>query len=70
MILWSWGFSEAYCLYSSFVIYLLVTPHAVRPHVCAVEVGFRGIEDHAMDCSLVAVFEILDVLLDVSRGVD
>lgn len=38
MVLWSWRFGEAYSLNSSFIVYLLVTPHAVRPHVCAVEV--------------------------------
>jgi hypothetical protein len=43
-----------------------VTPYSVRPHVRAVEVGLGGIEDHAMDRSLLAVLEILDVLFDVS----
>ena len=58
--------SEAYCFQSTLVVYLLVTPYSVRPHVRAVEVGLGGIEDHAMDRSLLAVLEILDVLFDVS----
>ena len=39
MILWSGRLGEAHSLYPSFVVDLLVTPHAVRPHVCAIEVG-------------------------------
>ena len=70
MVLWSWRFGEAHRLYPSFIVYLLVTPHSIRPHVCAVEVGLRGVEDHAVDRGLVAVFEVLNVLLDVSRLVD
>jgi hypothetical protein len=47
-----------------------MAPNSVRPHVCAVKVGFGWVEDHAVDCGFVAVLEILDILLDVSRGVD
>jgi hypothetical protein len=70
MILGSRCFSEAYRFYSSFVVNLFVTPHSICPHVCAIEVGLRRIEHHAVDCSLVAVLKILDVFLEVAGGVD
>lgn len=70
VILGSWGFSKAYCFYPSLVVYLLVAPYSVCPHIRAVKIGFGGVEDHAMDRRLVAVFEILDVLLDVTGRVD
>ena len=62
--------SEAYCLQPSFVVYLLVTPDPICPHICAVEIGLRGIENHAVNRGLVAVLEVLDVLLDMAFGID
>lgn len=47
-----------------------MTPYPICPHICAVEVGFRRVEDHAVNRRLFAVLEVLDVLLDVARGVD
>lgn len=70
MVLWSRRFSEAYCFQLAFLISLLVTPYSVCPHICAVEIGLGGVKDHTVDCCLFAVFEVLDVLLDMARGVD
>jgi len=62
--------SEAYSLQPSFVIYLLVAPDPIGPHIRAIEIGLRGIENHTVDGSLVAVLEVLDVLFDVTFGID
>lgn len=70
MILWRRRFCVSHCLQSPLFIDLLVTPYPVRPHVCAVEVGFRGIKDHAVDCGLFAVLVVLYVFLDVAGRVD
>jgi hypothetical protein len=47
-----------------------MAPYSVRPHVCTVEVGFIGVEDHAMDGRLFAVLVVLYVLGKVSGRVD
>ena len=52
------------------LVNLLVTPDAVCPHVCAVEVRFCGIEDHAVYGRLVAVLVVLDVPLERPVAVD
>mgnify|MGYP006877403244 CR=1 FL=1 len=70
MILWSRRFGEAYCFQSTLLVNLLVAPYPICPHICTVEVGFRGIKDHAMDRRLVAILEVLNILLDVARGID
>lgn len=62
-------FCRAYCFQPACLINLLVTPNSVRPHICTVEVGFRRIEDHSVDCSLVTIFVVLYVLFDVAGGV-
>lgn len=61
---------EANCLQSSLFVNLLVTPDAICPHVCAVEVRFCGIEYHTVDSRLVAVLVVLDILLERSIAVD
>lgn len=43
---------------------LLVAPNPVGPHVRRVQVALCGIKRHAVDCSLGAVFVVLDVLLE------
>lgn len=70
VILGSRRFSKANCFYPSFVVYFLMAPYSVCPHIRAVKIGFGGVEDHAMNRRLVAVFVILNVLLDVTRWVD
>jgi hypothetical protein len=70
VILWRWRLSIPDCLKSALVVDLLVAPYPVSPHVCAIQVGFCGIKDHAVDCSLVAVLVILNVLFHATRGVD
>jgi hypothetical protein len=70
MIFWCRCFSVAHSLNSTLVIYLLVAPYPVRPHVCAVEIGFGGIEHHAVDGGLVAVLKVLDVFLHATRRID
>jgi hypothetical protein len=62
--------SKAHRLQSTLFVDLLVTPYPVCPHIRAVEIGLRGIEDHAVNRSLVAVLEVLDILFDVARRVD
>lgn len=52
------------------VVFLLVTPDPVRPHVCRVEVVLFGVEDHAVDGCLRAVLVVLDELLDAAVFVD
>ena len=47
---------------------LLVAPHAIRPHICTVQIRLRGIEDHAMDGGFGAVFVILDVFSQGAGG--
>lgn len=49
---------------------LLVRPDFVRPHVGGVEVLFVLIEDHAVDCGVVLVRVVLDVLLQATLLVD
>jgi hypothetical protein len=70
MILRRWCICVTYCLDSAFLIDLLVAPDPVCPHVRTVEVSLAGVKDHAMDCSLVAVFKVLDVLLHFAGRID
>ena len=70
VVLWRGCFGVADCVQSALVVNLLVAPNSVCPHVCAVEVGFRGVKNHAVDGRLVAVLVVLDVLLDVPGGID
>jgi hypothetical protein len=47
---------------------LFMAPHAIGPHVRAVQVRLRGVEDHAMNGGLRTVLVVLDVLGQGARG--
>jgi hypothetical protein len=69
MVFWRWCLRVSHCLHLS-LLNLLVAPNPVRPHIRAIEVGFIGTENHAVDGRLFAVLVVLDILLDVTGGID
>lgn len=70
VVLWRRRFGIPDCLKSSLLVNLLVAPHAVCPHIGAVEVCLARVKYHAVDGGLVAVFVVLNVLDEVPGGVD
>lgn len=45
-------------------------PNAIAPHICGVQIRFRGVEDHTVDRGLRCIFVILDVRVEIACRVD
>lgn len=49
--------------------YFSMTPDLVRPHIGRIEILFRRIEHHPMDCTLFVQLGILNVLIQTTRRI-